>query len=102
VLQPFFEAMHRALKPGGIICTQAESLWLHMDIIKSLASMCKAVRVALLRRLKVVSRSACIVAEFAKQSSMHQQVLPGARRTADLRLAVHCCLVKQTLLRHMC
>ncbi|WIA37410.1 hypothetical protein OEZ86_014335 [Tetradesmus obliquus] len=41
--QPFFEAMHRALRPGGIICTQAESLWLHMDIIKSLASMCKTV-----------------------------------------------------------
>ena len=26
-LQPFFEAMHRALAPGGIVCTQAESLW---------------------------------------------------------------------------
>lgn len=23
VTQPFFEAMHRALKPGGVICTQA-------------------------------------------------------------------------------
>jgi spermidine synthase len=21
--QPFFQAMHRALKPGGVICTQA-------------------------------------------------------------------------------
>jgi hypothetical protein len=27
LLQPFFDAMHRALKPGGIVCTQAESLW---------------------------------------------------------------------------
>jgi hypothetical protein len=43
-LQPFFEAMHRVLRPGGIICTQAESLWLHMDIIHSLAGMCKKVR----------------------------------------------------------
>eukprot|EP00878_Enallax_costatus_P005950 GHUV01006241.1.p1 GENE.GHUV01006241.1~~GHUV01006241.1.p1 ORF type:complete len:322 (+),score=76.82 GHUV01006241.1:184-1149(+) len=41
--QPFFEAMHRALRPGGVICTQAESLWLHLDIISSLADMCKQV-----------------------------------------------------------
>lgn len=41
--KPFFESMHRALKPGGIICTQAESLWLHMPIITSLAQMCKEV-----------------------------------------------------------
>lgn len=41
--QPFFEAMHRALKPGGVVCTQAESTWLHLEIIKSLAAMCKGV-----------------------------------------------------------
>lgn len=41
--KPFFEFMHRALKPGGIVCTQAESLWYHMEIIKSLAAMCKEV-----------------------------------------------------------
>jgi spermidine synthase len=41
--QPFFEYMHRALKPGGCVCTQAESLWYHLDIIKSLAAMCKSV-----------------------------------------------------------
>ncbi|GMH33086.1 hypothetical protein BSKO_00920 [Bryopsis sp. KO-2023] len=41
--RPFFEAMHRALRPGGVACTQAESVWLHMDIIKELASMCKDV-----------------------------------------------------------
>mmetsp|Transcript_8604 Transcript_8604/g.21883 ORF Transcript_8604/g.21883 Transcript_8604/m.21883 type:complete len:342 (+) Transcript_8604:97-1122(+) len=39
--RPFFEYMHRALKPGGAICTQAESLWLHMPIIEELAKMCK-------------------------------------------------------------
>lgn len=43
LLQPFYEALHRALRVGGLICTQAESLWLHMDVIKSLASMCKQV-----------------------------------------------------------
>lgn len=36
----FFVAMHRALKPGGVVCTQAESLWLHLDVIKALAGMC--------------------------------------------------------------
>ncbi|EIE22898.1 spermidine synthase [Coccomyxa subellipsoidea C-169] len=41
--KPFFEAMHRALKPGGAICTQGESLWLHLDIIKELAAMCHEV-----------------------------------------------------------
>jgi spermidine synthase len=41
--KPFFEHMHRALKPGGAICTQAESIWLHMPFIKSLAKMCKEV-----------------------------------------------------------
>jgi spermidine synthase len=41
--RPFFEAMYRALAPGGIVCTQAESLWYHLEIIKSLASMCRDV-----------------------------------------------------------
>ncbi|GLI64183.1 hypothetical protein VaNZ11_007375 [Volvox africanus] len=41
--KPFFEALHRAVRPGGIVCTQAESLWLHLDIIKALATMCKEV-----------------------------------------------------------
>lgn len=41
--QPFFEALHRAVRVGGVICTQAESLWLHMEVIKSLACMCKQV-----------------------------------------------------------
>mmetsp|Transcript_473 Transcript_473/g.1160 ORF Transcript_473/g.1160 Transcript_473/m.1160 type:complete len:309 (-) Transcript_473:41-967(-) len=41
--KPFFEALHRAVRPGGIVCTQAESIWLHLDIIKSLAGMCASV-----------------------------------------------------------
>ncbi|KAK9813753.1 hypothetical protein WJX73_007051 [Symbiochloris irregularis] len=41
--KPFFEAMHRALRPGGVICTQGESLWLHMRIIEELADMCHSV-----------------------------------------------------------
>lgn len=42
-LQPFYDAMYRALKPGGVVCTQAESQWYHLDIIKSLAAMCHSV-----------------------------------------------------------
>eukprot|EP00798_Chlamydomonas_sp_ICE-L_P031399 gene31399-6565_t len=41
--RPFFEALHRAVRPGGIVCTQAECLWLHLPIIKSLAAMCHEV-----------------------------------------------------------
>lgn len=41
--KPFFEAMHRAVRPGGMVCTQAESLWLHLGIIKELAAMCHSV-----------------------------------------------------------
>eukprot|EP01023_Acetabularia_acetabulum_P015977 TRINITY_DN17863_c1_g1_i2.p1 TRINITY_DN17863_c1_g1~~TRINITY_DN17863_c1_g1_i2.p1 ORF type:complete len:335 (-),score=47.98 TRINITY_DN17863_c1_g1_i2:214-1218(-) len=39
----FYEAMHRALKPGGMIATQGESLWYHIDTIEKLASMCTEV-----------------------------------------------------------
>lgn len=31
--RPFYEAIHRALAPGGIAATQAESLWLNMDLV---------------------------------------------------------------------
>eukprot|EP01106_Pelomyxa_sp_JSP_P009217 TRINITY_DN2515_c0_g2_i1.p2 TRINITY_DN2515_c0_g2~~TRINITY_DN2515_c0_g2_i1.p2 ORF type:complete len:108 (+),score=34.80 TRINITY_DN2515_c0_g2_i1:173-496(+) len=34
--------MKLALKPGGIICSQAESMWLHRDIIKALVTMCRS------------------------------------------------------------
>lgn len=33
---PFFKAMEGALRPGGRISTQAESIWLHLDLIKNL------------------------------------------------------------------
>ena len=32
----FYVAMKNALKPGGIVATQGECLWLHLDIIKGL------------------------------------------------------------------
>lgn len=39
--KPFFESLARALRPGGVVCTQAESLWLHMHIIQDIVSVCR-------------------------------------------------------------
>eukprot|EP00245_Coleochaete_scutata_P006422 TRINITY_DN20856_c0_g1_i1.p1 TRINITY_DN20856_c0_g1~~TRINITY_DN20856_c0_g1_i1.p1 ORF type:complete len:350 (-),score=88.22 TRINITY_DN20856_c0_g1_i1:501-1550(-) len=41
--EPFFRSMAKALRPGGVVCTQAESLWLHLEIIKDIAGACKNV-----------------------------------------------------------
>lgn len=41
--EPFFKLMHRALKPGGVLSTQGESMWLHLDIIEAVCKMCKGV-----------------------------------------------------------
>ncbi|GMI43420.1 hypothetical protein TrCOL_g9695 [Triparma columacea] len=35
---PFYKNMYAALREGGIICTQGECMWLHLDIIKPLIS----------------------------------------------------------------
>lgn len=36
LFQPeFFELLNAALKPDGILCTQCECIWLHLDIIQS-------------------------------------------------------------------
>ncbi|KAI5065370.1 hypothetical protein GOP47_0020065, partial [Adiantum capillus-veneris] len=39
--KPFFDLVARALRPGGVLCTQTESLWLHMHTIQDLAAVCK-------------------------------------------------------------
>jgi len=36
--KPFYTSMRKALKDGGIVCTQAECLWLHMDLISKLVT----------------------------------------------------------------
>ncbi|CAN8235795.1 unnamed protein product [Cochlearia groenlandica] len=41
--KPFFESVNRALRPGGVVCTQAESVWLHMDIIEGIFSFCREI-----------------------------------------------------------
>ncbi|KAM5566744.1 hypothetical protein ABKV19_015069 [Rosa sericea] len=38
--KPFFQSVANALRPGGVVCTQAESIWLHMHIIEDIVSNC--------------------------------------------------------------
>jgi len=37
----FYEAMHAALNPGGIICTQGECIWLHLALIREVIGACR-------------------------------------------------------------
>jgi hypothetical protein len=39
--KPFYQSLARALRPGGVMCTQAESLWLHLPIIEDIFSACQ-------------------------------------------------------------
>eukprot|EP00285_Hemiselmis_virescens_P019349 CAMPEP_0173394556 /NCGR_PEP_ID=MMETSP1356-20130122/28137_1 /TAXON_ID=77927 ORGANISM="Hemiselmis virescens, Strain PCC157" /NCGR_SAMPLE_ID=MMETSP1356 /ASSEMBLY_ACC=CAM_ASM_000847 /LENGTH=302 /DNA_ID=CAMNT_0014352969 /DNA_START=31 /DNA_END=939 /DNA_ORIENTATION=+ len=38
--ETFYKAVHKALKPGGIVCSQGECMWLHLDLIKSMMDFC--------------------------------------------------------------
>lgn len=33
---PFYNAMYQSLRDGGIVCTQGECIWLHLDLIQPL------------------------------------------------------------------
>ncbi|KAG7339060.1 spermidine synthase [Nitzschia inconspicua] len=33
---PFYNSMYKSLREGGIVCTQGECMWLHLDLIKPL------------------------------------------------------------------
>lgn len=37
----FFLSMKNALAPNGVICTQGECLWLHLDLISNVINQCK-------------------------------------------------------------
>jgi len=37
----FYEGMHDALRPNGIVCTQGENMWIHFDLIRDLVACCK-------------------------------------------------------------
>ena len=41
--KPYFELLHAALAPGGIIASQSECLWLHLPSIKDLVSMARTI-----------------------------------------------------------
>ncbi|WVZ62814.1 hypothetical protein U9M48_012516 [Paspalum notatum var. saurae] len=41
--KPFFQSVAKALRPGGVVCTQAESIWLHMHIIEDIVVNCRQV-----------------------------------------------------------
>ena len=33
---PFYNAMYKSLREGGIVCTQGECMWLHLNLIRPL------------------------------------------------------------------
>lgn len=39
--EPYYRLMKQALKPGGIVCTQGECIWLHLDLIKDMHVFCR-------------------------------------------------------------
>jgi len=41
--KPYFELLKSALREGGVITTQAENQWLHLDLIADLKKSCKEV-----------------------------------------------------------
>ncbi|XP_051143007.1 spermine synthase isoform X2 [Andrographis paniculata] len=41
VERPFFENIARALRPGGVLCNMAESMWLHTHLIQDMISVCR-------------------------------------------------------------
>jgi len=38
---PFYRAMYGSLREGGIVCTQGECMWLHVDLIRPLVRAVK-------------------------------------------------------------
>ncbi|CAN1234467.1 Protein trichome birefringence-like 10 [Linum perenne] len=40
---PLFQSVAKALHPGGVVCTQAENIWLHMHIIEDIVTNCRQV-----------------------------------------------------------
>lgn len=41
VEKPFFDTAARALRPGGVLCNMAESMWLHTHLIQDMISICR-------------------------------------------------------------
>ncbi|GKA72027.1 spermine synthase [Tanacetum coccineum] len=43
VEKPFFEMLARALRPGGVLCNMAESMWLHTHLIQDMINVCREI-----------------------------------------------------------
>jgi spermidine synthase len=41
--EQFYRVVHRALRPGGITCSQGECQWLHLDLIESMMRCCRGI-----------------------------------------------------------
>lgn len=41
VERPFFETTARALRPGGVLCNRAESMWFHTHLIQDMIFICR-------------------------------------------------------------
>lgn len=39
----YFELMRSALREGGIVCSQGECIWLHLELIKDIQSFCRQI-----------------------------------------------------------
>jgi len=39
--ESYYQLMKTALREGGIVCSQGESLWLHLELIKEMQTFCK-------------------------------------------------------------
>lgn len=40
--KPYYESLKKALKPGGIICSQGECFWFDLELVKEMIIMCKS------------------------------------------------------------
>ncbi|ELT87970.1 hypothetical protein CAPTEDRAFT_156944 [Capitella teleta] len=41
--KPYYQLMMEALRPGGIIASQGECLWLHLDLIRDMFKFCREI-----------------------------------------------------------
>jgi spermidine synthase len=39
---PFYRAIAAALRPGGVVCTQGECVWLHKELIAGMVAFCRS------------------------------------------------------------
>ncbi|XP_005100180.2 spermidine synthase [Aplysia californica] len=37
----YYELMKKALKPGGLVCSQGECMWVHLELIKGMLEFCE-------------------------------------------------------------